>query len=62
MPGEERGAKRTSSITWCRLNPDSIENSFTQILALATQLSATPPARQKFFWFVSFRTFFACDT
>ena len=49
VPNEERDAKRAARIAGGRLDPEILEGPSRRIRPLATQLSATPPARQRFF-------------
>jgi hypothetical protein len=49
VPGEQRRAERAAGIARRRLDPDPLERPFAQEPPLATQLSATPPARHRFF-------------
>jgi hypothetical protein len=45
VPGEERRAERSARVARRRLDPDLLEGPLAQDAPLATQLSATPPAR-----------------
>ena len=48
MIGRERRTQRAAGIAGRRLDPDILERPVAQDLPLATQFSATPPARHRF--------------
>ena len=62
MPRRQRRAERTAGITGGGLNPDVFKNLLRKMIPFATQLSATPPARQRFFWPVTSRAWRANRT